>query len=66
MVIYCPKCHASHYVERYRTSTAMYFPPVYKDGININPDRNITTVACTCLNCGHMFNFQEREGQVIT
>ena len=28
--------------------TAMYFEPIYKDGVNINPDRNISTTEVTC------------------
>ena len=55
----CPKCGESYYMERYRTSTAMYFPPIYKDGVNINPDRNATTVCCTCMHCGNDFSYKE-------
>ena len=45
----CPHCGKSYYRENYTTTTAMYFPPVYKDGININPDRNKSTTHCTCI-----------------
>lgn len=55
----CPHCNASYYMEKYSTRTAMYFPPIYKDGVNINPDRNISTVYCTCMNCGKDFDFEE-------
>ena len=55
----CPNCGASYYMENYSTTTAMYYPPIYKDGVNINPNRNATTTHCTCMNCGRMFGFKE-------
>ena len=51
----CPYCGESYYMEKYTTTTAMYYPPVYKNGVNINPDRNISTVHCQCMNCGRDF-----------
>lgn len=57
--IYCPHCGASYYQIDYSTSTCMYCPPVIKDGVNINPDRNKTKIHCTCMNCGR--NFTETE-----
>lgn len=53
----CPYCGESYYRENYSTTTAMYFPPIYKNGVNINPDRNISTTYCTCMNCGKDFSF---------
>lgn len=53
----CPHCGESYYIENYNTSTCVYYPPVYKDGVNINPDRNTTTAHCTCMNCGKDFSF---------
>jgi len=53
--IRCPYCNKSYYKEGLSTATAMYFQPIYKDGININPDKNIHTVECKCLNCGKGF-----------
>ena len=55
----CPKCGESYYMEKYSTCTAVYYPPIYKDGVNINPDKNTTTVYCKCLNCGHEFSYKE-------
>jgi hypothetical protein len=55
----CPHCGASYYMENYSTRTCMYYPPIYKDGVNINPDRNKTTTHCTCITCGKEFSFQE-------
>ena len=51
----CPHCGESFYTEMYSESTAVYYPPIYKDGVNINPDRNTTTRHCRCLNCGEEF-----------
>ena len=57
-LIRCPHCGESYYMVNYSECTAMYFPPIYKDGVNINPDRNITTTHCTCMNCGKGFNYE--------
>lgn len=50
---------------QYSTTTAMYFPPIYKNGVNINPDRNITTTVCRCLNCNGIFSYRTRGGELI-
>lgn len=55
--VQCPFCGKSYYMENYTTTTAVYYPPIYKDGININPDRNQSTTYCTCLNCGKEFTY---------
>lgn len=51
----CPYCGESYYTELYSTSTAVYYPPVYKNGVNINPDMNTSTTTCKCLNCHKEF-----------
>ena len=51
----CPHCGESYYTELYSESTAIYYPPIYKDGVNINPDMNKTTTHCECLNCHKEF-----------
>ena len=48
-IIKCPQCDNSYYVEKYNTTTAVYYPPIYKDGVNVNPDGNITTHYCQVL-----------------
>lgn len=63
-MIKCPYCGESYYIERHSTITAMYYPPIWKNGVNINPDGNISTHECTCLNCNHDFNYQTRYGDV--
>lgn len=57
-LIRCPHCGESYYMENGGERTAMYFPPIYKDGVNINQDRNTTTTHCTCMNCGKSFSYQ--------
>ena len=54
--IKCPHCGESYYTEMYGYSTAAYYPPIWKDGVNINPGRNKTTTHCKCLNCGKEFD----------
>lgn len=53
----CPQCGESYYMENFGITTAVYYPPIYKDGVNINPDRNKTSVNCTCMNCSTEFSF---------
>lgn len=55
----CPHCGECYYMERYSVRTAVYYPPIYKNGVNINPDRNKTTTICTCMNCGKEFSFTQ-------
>lgn len=55
----CPHCGESDYMENYSTRTAMYYPPIYKDGVNINHDKNRTTTCCTCMNCGNVFSYED-------
>lgn len=63
--IKCPHCGSNKYLMHYSTTTAMYFPPIYQNGVNINPDRNITTNVCECQNCGDTFSYQECMGEII-
>lgn len=55
----CPHCGESYYTVMYSDSTCVYYPPIYKDGVNINPDRNTTTRHCRCMNCGKEFTIKE-------
>lgn len=52
----CPYCGVSYYQELYSITTCLYCPPIYKDGVNINPDSNQSTIICHCLNCGKDFS----------
>lgn len=51
--IKCPKCGASYFEVGPSVSTCVYYPPIIKDGVNINPDRNKLTTSYTCCECGH-------------
>ena len=64
MNVKCPNCGESYYAEKYSTRTAMYFPAIYKDGVNQNPDGNITTTECECLNCHHLFSYSTQYGKL--
>lgn len=48
----CPNCNKSHYSIGASSSTLAYFQPVFKDGVNINPDKNTITTELHCLECG--------------
>ena len=51
----CPCCKESHYMELYNITTAVCCPPIYKDGLNINEDKNFSTTKYQCLSCGKEF-----------
>lgn len=63
-MITCPQCGLSYYTENYCSTTAMYYTPIFKSGININPNGNITTHVCTCCECGKNFSYSTRYGQL--
>lgn len=54
-MVKCPHCNQSHYRMGITTTTLVYYPPIYKDGININPDKNEYRTRCECLHCGKVF-----------
>lgn len=64
-MITCPHCDSSHYTENFSTRTLGYYQPIYKNGINTNPDANITTQYCYCLDCHHNFKVKIQYGQII-
>lgn len=49
--IKCPHCGEKYFTVGASMTTAVYYPPIYKDGININPDKNTTTTTYHCLAC---------------
>ena len=61
----CPYCGESYYMENNSVTTAMYYPPIYKDGVNVNPDGNYTTTECICMNCHHRFSYKMRFGEIL-
>lgn len=59
-IIKCPNCGNQYYIEEYFTSTCVHYPQIYKDGANINPDRNIITAHYHCLHCGKTFSVDKQ------
>ena len=59
----CPNC-GSNYHSGCDTgmTTAVYYPPIYKDGVNINPDGNSTIRSIKCLNCNKTFEVNSCKG----
>lgn len=56
----CPNCKKSdHSGCDMGVSTLVYYPPRYVDGVNVNPDRNITTSQITCYGCKRVYNHKE-------
>lgn len=55
MMYKCPYCGESYYEEGVSIITNLCYPPIYKNGVNINPDRNMSTTTCYCLNCSKEF-----------
>lgn len=55
MMYRCPYCDENYYIAGPTTVTCLCYPSVYKNGVNINPDRNIHTTQCQCLNCNKYF-----------
>ena len=51
--IKCPKCGAKHFEVGPSYCTAVYYPTIIKDGVNIATDRNKSTTSYTCCECGH-------------
>lgn len=48
----CPHCGESYWSPRDATITAVYYEPIYKDGVNINSDRNKVSTTYHCWACG--------------
>lgn len=51
--ITCPKCGAKYFEVGSSYCTAVNYPTIIKDGVNINPDRNKAVTTYTCCECGH-------------
>ena len=59
VIHYCPHCGESYYSEQYFIRTLLGWTPIYKDGVLMNYDPNVTTTYCICLSCGKGFSFKE-------
>lgn len=48
----CPHCGESYYSPEGAYTTALYCPPIYKNGVNINKMKNTVTEHYHCYACG--------------
>lgn len=64
----CPTCGAHEPIQYlYSTRTLLNYPQIYDaNGININPDGNITTTIYRCLHCNHEFSVQTKFGEMLS
>ena len=61
----CPREYC-RFIQSPGSSTAAYYPPIYdKNGVNTNPDKNITTSALECLTCGKRWKCKTQLGETI-
>ena len=60
-MIKCPYCGESYYQEHYSTCTCLGWTPIYKNGVLINENPNITTTHCTCCACGKSFTYSNKD-----
>lgn len=51
----CSECDGVAFRKGLSSTTAAYYPPIYVNGINTNPDRNKTTTEWECMACNHVF-----------
>ena len=62
----CPKCGSDHHGGcDVRTTTAMYFQPIWKDGKNINPDANKSSAVVHCYGCNSNYAVRWQFGKII-
>jgi len=60
-LVKCPRCGESYYQEDYSTCTCIGWAPIYKNGVLINENPNVSTTHCTCLNCGNHFTYSNKD-----
>lgn len=51
--IKCPKCGAKYFEVGPSCCTAVYYPTIIKDGVNINHGHNTSVTTYICCECGH-------------
>ena len=59
----CPVCNDDTLTRGTSLATSVYYPPIYKDGENINPDMNVSTTNFTCVKNGHEFVVKSQHGK---
>ena len=58
--ISCPHCGKKDFRTYGTSSTCMYYPPRYVNGVNVNPDRNVHFAECECCACNKPFYIKWR------
>jgi hypothetical protein len=61
-----PDCPSNdcRYAVGLEMTTSLYYPPAYnKEGVNINPDGNITSGEMTCSTCNKKWRYSIQFGE---
>lgn len=67
IVLKCPKCNSTGPLSQGASmTTTVYYPPVWENGVNINPDGNITRTEFICEKCGCKFSARFKHGECIS
>lgn len=67
IVLKCPKCNSTGPLSQGTSmTTTVYYPPVWENGVNINPDGNITRIEFICEKCGCKFSARFKHGKCIS
>ena len=67
IVLKCPKCNSTGPLSQgVSMTTNVYYPPVWENGVNINPDGNITRTEFICEKCGCKFSARFKHGKCIS
>lgn len=66
LMLKCPKCNSTSPLSQgVSMTTTVYYPPVWENGVNINPDGNTTTTKFICEKCGCKFSAKFKHGECI-
>ena len=67
IMLKCPKCNSTGPLSQgVSMTTNVYYPPVWENGVNINPDGNITRTEFICEKCGCKFSARFKHGKCIS
>ncbi len=63
----CPNCGSDYHSGcDVGMTTTMYFKPIYKGGVNQNPDRNTFTCTIHCHECGRNYRVESIGGEQVS
>ena len=67
IILKCPNCNSLGPLSQGASmTTTVYYPPVWENGVYINPDSNTTTTEFTCEKCGCKFSAKFQHGECIS